>query len=213
MADFSSGRVWAAWATPGPSLSDDAQKKVAELCDKWREKGLCATDKIGGWPGGFQYADVKTEVDRSLNMYRIIKTDTRKCFEDHQRMAQEESVAVLNNFSVHVDPYLHMAGLKNSVCGIAIQIAVKKFIFPPNCNTVDLWKNYAIDYIAIHYAWARTYLYWSKDLVAELYKNANWDEAKKALESKKTSIAALFSAKHFMQACVEMKLGIRFAAQ
>ena len=102
----------------------DKVKKFFRLADKWREKGLCATDKIGGWPGGFQYADVKTAIDRSLNMYRVIDTKTRKCFEDHQRMAQEESVAVLNNSSVHVDPYLHMAGLKNSVCGIVIQIAL-----------------------------------------------------------------------------------------
>ena len=213
MADFSSGRVWAAWATSGPSLNDDAQKKLAELCDKWREKGLCATDKIGGWPGGFQYVDIKTDVDRSLNMYRIIDKKIRECFESHQRLAQEESVSSLNTDSVQVDPYLHMAGLKNKVCGTVMQIAVKKYIFPPNVNTVELWNKYAIDYIAIHYAWARTYLYWSKDVVAELYKNANWDEAKKALEAKKASIAALFSARHFMQACVESGLGIRFAAQ
>jgi ribosomal protein L10 len=44
-------------------------------------------------------------------------------------------------------------------------------------------------------------------------KGGKYLVAKKALESKKISIAALFSAKHFMQACVEMKLGIRFAAQ
>ncbi len=212
MADFNSGRVWAAWATSGTNMDSNGLEKIEKLCDKWRKESLCATDRIGGWPGGFQYKDIKTANDSSIGMMRIVDDRIRGVFENHQRMAVEESKFV-DAHKTNVDPYLHMAGLKNNVCGYAIEAAVKEYIFPRTSNTVDLWEKYKIDYIAIHYAWARTYLYWSKEMVKDFYSRANWNDAEKLLKSKNAPMSALYSAKHFVEACVEADLGIRFAAQ
>lgn len=215
MADFDSGRVWAAWATPGFKLNEVGLEKLRKQCDEWRTKGAYATDRIGGWPGGFEHIDLATAKDASVGMARLVKENYRLAFETAQAKANELSQAEKPSDEPQVDPYLHMAGLQSRACGTVLQIATGEVIFPPKGMTraVDLWEKYQIDYMAIHYAWARSYLYWPAEKVADCIKKANWEEAKSKLKVAKGPIAALHSAQQFLETCGQMKLGIRFAAQ
>lgn len=211
MADFNSGRVWAAWATSGMSITQSDQVRIDKLCDEWRSKGLVATDRIGGWPGGFGYIDIKTLHDDELNMPRIVDNKIRNIFEKHQRLAQEQSGG--NSYICSVDPYLHMGGLKNKICGMLMEVALNTVIFPRKFSIEELWEKYKIDYIAIHYAWARTYLFLPKEKLKELSDKADWDKVLAIVEKNKKPLAIYYSAKCFVDACVEADFGIRFSAQ
>jgi hypothetical protein len=215
MADFDNGRVWAAWATPGYKMEPAGIEKLRKLCNKWRTEGAYATDRIGGWPGGFEHIDLATAKDESIGMARLVDEKYRLAFETAQAIANELSQAAMRSDEPQVDPYLHMAGLQSRACGTILQIATGEVIFPPKGITEaqTLWEKYQIDYMAIHYALARTYLYWPPEKVAECVAKANWENAKARLIAAKGPIAAFYSAQQFLEACSKMKLGIRFAAQ
>lgn len=213
MADFNSGRYWRAYASTGTKNTPEQQKTIDDLCDKWRIKGLTTTDRIGGWPGGYGYVDEPTRKDPSVNMLRLVDPTLREVFEAAQAKANEQSQEINPSDSPQVDPFLHMGGLYTKTCGIALELATNEVIFPPDSETISLWEKYKIDYIAIHYAWSRTYLYWSPEKTKKLAKDADWKAARAKIEKKgKAAVVIMFSARAFLEACAETNRGIRFAA-
>lgn len=213
MADFNSGRSWAAWASPGLKIDSEQLVALRDRCDQWRKKGLTATDAIGGWPGGFEYADLKTYKCSETGMIRLSDESYRMAFEEAQAYANEQAQKDSGSGAIQVDPYLHQGGLSNKSCGFALQIATNEMIFPATTQTQELWDEFGIDYIAIHYAYARTYLYWDADKVASLFRRANWRAASDIVKQKKAPMAIFHSARAFLSTCNSMKLGIRFASQ
>lgn len=215
MADFNSGRVWAAWASTGLNSSPEQIENLKNLCNKWREKGLVATDAIGGWPGGFEHGNLNRLRDPQYDMLRLTDKNYREIFESTQYYANENSQKENPTGAVQVDPYLHCGGLMNKACGLCLEIATDEVIFPPVGESIisTLWEKYKIDYIAIHYGYARTYLYWDKEKVQSLKEKADWDKVRKVIAEKKAPIAIFHSAKGFLEACAQANLGIRFSSQ
>lgn len=203
MADFSSGRSWRAYASPGPKpISESAKQKLDELAAA-NAGHLVMADRIGGWPKGFEYIDLKTVKDTSLNIMRLASESPRMVFEQAQFDANEKSQAESPSDTPQVDPYLHMGGLYSKGCAYALEVATGEKV---------ITKDSSHDDFAIHYGLSRTYLYWDAEKVKKLAKSANWDAVRIKIQKNKSPIGILHSAKAFLDACAALDYGIRFAS-